>query len=147
MSQAPAPASVGPGRSVYKKRDVVGDLVVVLQMSRRDRNMHLEPDLLSRALMQGEIHELVVTDQQDVSLGSDVRDVAYYGFFEVTQGSVAHIGDELRIGGKLRGRLAGFDTTHVPNHYNIIFQIERLEHGRDAGLEVGDQVVISAPKE
>jgi hypothetical protein len=147
MSQAPAPASIGMGRSVYRKRNVVGDLVVVLQMLRRNRKMHLEADLASRALMQGEIHELVVTDQEDVSLGSDVLDVAYYGFFEVTQGSVAHVGDELRIGGKLRGRLAGFDTTHVPNHYNIIFKIEHLEHGREAGLEVGDQVVISAADE
>ena len=125
-----------------KKRDCEGTLCVVLDTSLENRGLKLmmQP---SRALLAGEIHELIVTDEQDAKSGSEVNRIAYWGFFEVTKASVVISGDEISIGGKCKGFIAGFDETHMPNHLNIVVRAEKRVTGSDLGLELEDTVIIT----
>src|SRR5207248_1409398 len=100
----------------YKsRRRVSGELVYVSVKRASGRDMKLEK-LTSRAMLQGEIHELIVSSSKGLSPGAAVPDVAYIGFFEVTRGSMALAGDEVWVGPERLGILAGFDLTHFPNH-------------------------------
>jgi hypothetical protein len=140
----PHRSGVLPERTYFKKREIRGELLLVSLLRLEGRGMHLEP-IRSRALLKGEIHELIVSIQPALGPGSDARDVAYLGFFEVSQAGMSTLGDELWIGGQLRGRLAGYDLTHFPNHLNMVFAAESLQTGQELGLELGDPVVLAGP--
>jgi len=42
------------------------------------------------------------------------------GFFEVSSGGIVVEGDTLKIGDRVIGTVAGFNSDHMPNHLNII---------------------------
>jgi len=107
-----------------RKLDVTGKLVVLLRGKYPDRGLNLIKPI-SRGLNAGEVHELIVTNQ-DARPGDKVDPIAYEGFFAVEQPGVIVAGDELIIGGKYLGILAGYDETHMPNHLNIVIQGELL---------------------
>ncbi len=65
------------------KRNIVGDLLYVFSLRINDRWMTLE-DVPSRALGHGEIHELVLSENEGLRPGKGVRDTVYIGFFEWT---------------------------------------------------------------
>ena len=128
----------GPGGNPFiEKSPVVGRLVARLGGFVDDRNLQLIPQA-SRALRQGEIHELMCTTEE-ASPGGHVGSVGYLGFFEVEIGGVAVAGDVLTIG-PLIGELIGFDDTHAPNHYNLVVRVNEACEG--SGLVMDSPVEI-----
>lgn len=121
------------------RRSVQGELVALL--SERLENRGLELMLpISRVLCRGEIHELIVTSEGEAGPGKRVDRIGYLGFFEVLEGGVIVVGDEVQIGGKGVGAVAGFDATHLPNHINIVLKNRERATGIELGLKVGDKI-------
>lgn len=124
-----------------KKRDITGELVVVLQGTLDSRGLELIiPN--SRALLQGEIHELILTDEMEAGPGKNVNRIGYIGFFEVSRGGVMVVGDEFYVGDRLLGTVAGFDETHLPNHLNLVIKVPQRATGAELHLEPGIQVTV-----
>ncbi len=139
MSDPYARNMFGNTNPYYAKRQVKGQLAVVLDGTYEDRGLALiKPP--SRALKAGEIHELIITDEE-AKPGSVVNGIAYLGFFEVLQGGVIVTGDEVRIGNQLLGKIAGYDETHMPNHLNIIMTGTR-KPGREWQMVLEEAVTI-----
>lgn len=126
------------------KTPIKGNLVVVLEGKLEDRSLQLLTTI-SRALCKHEIHELILTDETEAGPGKQVNKIAYLGFFEVTDGGVMVAGDELSIGGKKIGVIAGFDETHMPNHLNIVVKADTRNSGVELGLQLGDEVICVKP--
>ena len=116
------------------KRPVTGTLVKVLLHRRDDRGMQLEP-YTSRCVRQGELHELLTTDQSPAGPGARIDRVGFLGFVEILQAGVVDRGDQLQINGRSIGTVVGFDACHFPNHYNVVVAADRLQTGLDLGLE------------
>jgi hypothetical protein len=129
-------------RRFSEKRDIVGELVLVSYLQTEGRGLSLEL-IFSRAVLRGEIHELIAT-MATARPGESVSDVAYIGFFEVTQGGSLRVGDVLRHQGRPIGSLAGFDLNHFPNHLNLVIRCERLATGRDLGMRLVDEIRFTA---
>ncbi|MBP2327163.1 hypothetical protein JOF56_007548 [Kibdelosporangium banguiense] len=127
------------------KRAVRGSLVKVLTHSRVDRGMRLE-GFASRCVRQGEVHELVTTDQTDHQPGARIDRVGFLGFVEVDRAGVIDRGDELWIGGRLVGTVLGFDSCHFPNHYNVLVTAPELVTGPGLGLAPEADVVFLQQK-
>lgn len=124
-----------------KKYPVSGELVVVLQGKLEGRSLSLITPP-SRALLKNEIHELILTDEDEAAPGKTVNRIAYLGFFKVEKGSVIVKGDPVVIGGQVVGEIAGFDETHMPNHWNIIVKSKERKTGVEFGFELGNEVKI-----
>lgn len=122
------------------KSAVVGRVVAVLRGVTDQRGLHIL-EHRSRAVPRGEIHELMITDE-DAGRSSTVNRVALLAFFEVTEGGVLLVGDRVTIGDADVGMLAGFDETHMPNHQNICL-LGDLRDGEARVIRVGDPVVAS----
>ncbi len=126
-----------------ERRPVTGEVVAVLRGCWDDRTLCLIPQP-SRALRHGEIHEVILTDE-DPRPGDQVDRIAYLAFVEIDEGGVALAGDRVRVG-PASGRLAGFDPTHMPNHYNIVVGVRNgLADGEKQGLQLGDRMLIVGP--
>jgi len=123
------------------KRELKGELVDVLDLASDERGLSLIPQK-TRVLCKNEIHELITTDEVDAGPNKTVDRVAYIGFFEITQGGVVIVGDPLLINGEDIGKIAGFDATHFPNHYNIVVLSPKRLIGHEAGFHIGDEVTI-----
>ncbi len=124
----------------YKKKKIKGRIVAILHLSLKDRELSLIVPQ-SRALKNGEIHEIIFTDEKKLP-GEIVQNVSYIGFFEVLEGGIAIVGDTIRINDKDMGELIGFNETHMPNHQNIIFFTEDPHTGKEYNLEIGDVIEI-----
>lgn len=118
--------------------DVVGRVVAVLQGVTDQRGLQLL-EHRSRAVQRGEIHELMLTDEQ-ATLSSRVDRVALIAFFEIVVPGVLIVGSEVTVGGTECGLLAGFDETHMPNHQNICLVDDRLVDGAGRSVHLGDEV-------
>lgn len=129
----------GNNNPYYAKRPVKGKVVVVLDGVYDNRGLSLmKPP--SRALVSGEIHEFIMTDEVK-GPGEIVNQIAYLAFIEVTQASVIIVGDPVRIGDKLIGKIAGYDETHMPNHLNIVLKGTRAS-GRTMDIHLDDEITI-----
>ena len=129
----------GGNNPYFAKRPVKGNVVVVLDGVYDNRGLSLiKPP--SRALVSGEIHEFIMTDEVK-GPGEMVNQIAYLAFVEVSQASVIIAGDPVRIGDKLIGNIAGYDETHMPNHLNIVVKGNR-ESGRAMGIQLDDEITI-----
>jgi hypothetical protein len=125
--------------SVYgDRRPVTGEIVALLHITFEDRNLELIPSR-SRGLRRNEIHELMITDEEEAGPGGGAERVSAIAFFEVKEGALAVVGDFVSIGGRPLGRVVGFDLTHMPNHMNILVKTETLNAGL---IEVGDTIEI-----
>ncbi len=125
------------------KRHVEGELIYVFSLRANERWMELE-DIPSRALARGEIHELILSENDGLQPGTRVRDVAYIGFVEVEISGIAEIGDEVWAGELRLGTLAGFDLTHYPNHLNIVLSTDAAKTGAELGLQLGTRIIFRA---
>lgn len=105
----------------------------------RGLDLILQP---SRAIRAGEVHEVILTDQ-NVSPGSRVERVAYLAFVEFGCGGVLLTGDSVLVQGAILGKVAGFDLSHFPNHMNIVAKGELLS-GEERSLRLGDTVLFRA---
>lgn len=117
------------------KRIIEGKLAVILRGKLEKRGLELIP-AISRAVLKHEVHELIVTDQEDAGPGSKVDRIAYIGFVEITVGGVMTTGDQLICQGKVLGKVIGFDETHLPNHLNIVVANDVRSDGVEQGLEL-----------
>lgn len=123
------------------KRDVVGRLAVVLRGKLENRGLQLVAPI-SRAVRKYDIHELIITDEAGAGPGKKVDSIVYAGFVEIITGGVLIAGDELICGGRLLGRVAGFDETHLPNHLNIVIYSESRADGVDLGLALESEIIF-----
>lgn len=129
-----------PGNPYTRRRMVRGRVVVVMDMRLEGRALELMR-VPSRAVVQGAIHELIVTDER-AEPGDRVDRVAYLGFFEVTHGGVLRQGDRLDVGGETVAALSGFDATHAPNHLNIVLRAARPRTGEEMGWRPETELVF-----
>lgn len=124
----------------FRKKPLKGNLVVVLDGKYEERGLKLI-DQPSRCLLKHEIHEIIATDESSKP-GDIVNKIAYIGFFAVKEGGVVVAGDEVRIGGKIIGKILGFDETHMPNHYNIVISCNERISGKERNLGLDDEIII-----
>lgn len=123
------------------KRPCSGKLVAILDGKMEERKLQLI-NPASRAILTSQVHELIVTDEEQAGPGKEVNRIAYWGFFEVEKGTVVLVGDVIKIGGKKLGTIAGFDETHMPNHLNIVIKAQERRTGTELGLSLEDSVLI-----
>lgn len=138
MSEPPYdPKLITP--SVYgDRRPVVGEVVALLHITFEERGLQLIQSR-SRAMTRHEIHELMVTDEEEAGPGGGADHVSPLAFFEITEGGLAVVGDEVSVGGAVLGTVAGYDMTHMPNHMNVLVKRESLDV---SPLAVGDKLEI-----
>ena len=136
MTTKPDPKGIRgyPVRSPLEAR-----FVGVLDNRNDNRAMKLIQER-TRCVRQHDIHELIVTDEVAAAPGGTVTGVHYLGFVEFLAGGVLMEGDTLLIGGEPIGTLAGFDETHFPNHYNVVFKGNRRITGVELGQQPGDRI-------
>ena len=121
-----------------QKCPVQGVVVAVLRGSVPDRGLSLIPQP-SRAVRQGEVHELIVTPE-DAGPGDRVAQIAYLAFVEFNNGGVILSGDLVtEASGAVLGVLSGYDMSHYPNHMNIVLRGD-LRSGEERGLPLGTKV-------
>ncbi|MFZ5642449.1 MAG: DUF6917 domain-containing protein [Bacillota bacterium] len=121
------------------KRDVLGRLAVILQGKLDNRSLSLVAPI-SRAVRRYDIHELIITDEIEAGPGKTVNRISYAGFFEIIAGGVLAAGDEVICSGRVLGRIAGFDETHLPNHLNIVIYSDSRLDGVDLGLGLESEI-------
>lgn len=144
MANDPYQDNLGPRAVFAKKTTVRARLVVVLDGHLPKRGLELIPQE-TRGVRVGEVHELIGSIQPGIGATSTVDPIAYLGFIEILGAGVICAGDELRVDGKLVGRLAGFDNTHMPNHMNIVVATAQDRSGIEHGFELEQEVTFSAP--
>ena len=142
MSKEPHAGGILDKYPYIDKRDVVGQVVCILDVRSENRGMELSIHP-SRAVPKGEIHELVATDDPQARPGKVVDRVAYIGFFEVEKGGIILVNDRVTVEGQEIGQVVGFDFTHVPNHLNILIRTATPMTGPELGLKLGGRVVFS----
>jgi len=120
---------------------VRGRVVAVLDLVLPERELHLITPH-SRALKKHDIHEVIVVNDANAKPSSVVKGAIYIGFFEVTEGGIILVGDEIFIGGTHVCTVRGFDETHMPNHINIVCYSRKPATGKELGIKVGDEVII-----
>lgn len=129
-------------RPLCVKGDVVAELTVVFGNKREERALKLIAPF-TRAFRLHEIHEFIVTDEENVRPGTTANRVAYLCYAEIKRGGAIMFGDKAVIGGKVIGEVVGFDETHMPNHINVILHSREFKSGFELGLSVGQQMVIT----
>jgi hypothetical protein len=125
----------------YSKGEIRGRLIVILDGKLENRGLNLISPI-SRAFKQGDIIELIGTDDAEAGPGKTVDNIAYIGFVEMLNGGVVLTGDEVKCGDKVLGRVVGYDDTHLPNHQNVILYDSERISGKNRGLNVGREVRI-----
>lgn len=100
----------------------------------------------TRVVRRYDIHELILTDEQQAAPGGTVGGVHYIGFVEFAEGGgILAEGDLVKVGGNVIGTIAGFDESHFPNHYNVLIKGPRRITGVELGQQPGDPVVFIPP--
>lgn len=124
-----------------QKKTIKGKLVAILDgtISKRGLNLITLP---SRAIKKNEIHEVIVTEEEDAAPGKIVNSIAYVCFFEVEEGGVIVVEDEVYIGKKLIGKVVGFDDTHMPNHQNIILNASKMKTGVELKINLDEKILF-----
>jgi hypothetical protein len=142
MAEAPYdPKLITP--SVYgDRRPVKGEVVALLHITFQERGLKLIQSR-SRALCKDEIHELMITDEEEAAPGGGADRVSAIAFFEVRNGGLVVVGDRVTLNDDLLGTIAGYDVTHMPNHMNVLLKAESLE---PPVLSVGDKLIFKKPR-
>lgn len=128
----------------YPRRPLRGVLVAVLKFVRNQRGLQLiRPN--TRAIRQGEIHELMATDEPGAAPGGRVDRVAGIAFVEFTVGGILAEGDRVVVAGETLGHIVGFDESHMPNHQNIVLRASDRQTGLQRGLPVDAAIAFLPP--
>jgi hypothetical protein len=86
--------------SVYgDRRPITGKIVALLHIIFEDRNLELIHSR-SRGLRKNEIHELMITDEEDAGPGGGADSVSAIAFFEILEGGLTVVGDKVSIAGR-----------------------------------------------
>ena len=129
------------GSLCSKKSSVRGRIVAVMNSKLSRRGLRLISPY-TRVLLKGEIHELIITDEEGAGPEKTVNRIAYVGFFEMEQGGVVATSDKVTLQGKPIGEIVGFDETHAQNHLNIVIKAPQRKSGEELGVELGDSLAI-----
>ncbi len=145
MANDPYKSGMFKENPYYAKSDLTGRLAVVLQGRYETRGLQLiaQP---SRCICKCQVHELIASDEAGIKPGSTVDRIAYVGFVEIEQGGVIISGDEVLYNDRLIGHIAGFDETHMPNHYNIVLKVDERKTGVELNFEPGGRITIRQAK-
>lgn len=135
------PRPGGHDSSRVTRRPLEARFVEIMDLQCLDRNLDLM-NARSRAIRRHDIHELMITDEQDARPGDVVVAIEYIGFVEFPEGGMLVYGDEVVIGGRKIGVVAGFDECHFPNHYNIVVKGPARVTGIDLDQYPGDPVTF-----
>ena len=128
--------------SVYgDRRPVTGEIVALLHITFEERGLKLIQSR-SRALVKEEVHELMITDEEEAAPGGGADRVSAIAFFEVKNGGLIVVGDRVTLNDDLLGAVAGYDMTHMPNHMNVLLKADSLE---PPALNVGDELIFKNP--
>jgi len=141
MSKEPHGGGILDKYPYVAKSDVVGRFVCILDARSEERGMQLTIHP-SRAVCQGEIHELAITDDPDAAPNYSLNRVAYLAFFSVEQAGIVLVGDRVLVGEVELGRVVGFDLTHFPNHMNLLIGARERKTGLEMRLNLGDVVTF-----
>lgn len=137
------PYQLGRGTShfYHVRRSIAGETVAVMRGTLEGRGLALiqQP---SRALLKGELHELIASTEENIGPGSTVNSVTYICFVEIAVSGVLCTGDTVRVGKHVIGTIAGFDYTHMPNHMNIVIKSASMTSGEGLGVALGDPVTF-----
>lgn len=139
----PYAAGMATGRPPGSKRDVPARWVAVVDTRRESRGLALIAPY-TRAVRQGDVHEVICTDEPDPIPGTVVDRVATWGFVEITASGMLMVGDAVRAGGKEVGRVAGFDESHLPNHMNIVVQVAGRKTGTEMDFQLDEFLIFGA---
>ena len=121
------------------KAPLFAQVSAVLHARAENRGLVLVP-YPSRAVLQHEIHELILTEEV-AEPGSTVDVIAYVCFFEVLGSGILWQSDQVLINGNVIGSLAGFEFSHMPNHMNIIVKTKgKTLTGKELKLEPGNPI-------
>jgi hypothetical protein len=123
------------------RRPVEGEIIALLHVGFRDRSLKLL-DTKSRALLNNEIHELMITDEKAAAPGGGANRVSAVAFFEITKGGLIVTGDYVTASGIKIGELVGYDLNHMPNHMNILIRAPTLD---EPPLAVCEKLVFRRP--
>ena len=115
--------------------------VCVLKPSLEKRGLRLIINQ-SRGIRRYDVHELILTDEDDAGPGGEVNRIAYIGFVEFLCGGLLVAGQSVAVNGKAIGEIAGFDETHMPNHQNIVLKGTPRVSGYDRRYRLGDKVTF-----
>jgi hypothetical protein len=128
------------------KEAVLAKVVAVLDFASDQRGLQLiqQP---SRAVKEGEVHELIVTMDKNAAPASKVNQVAYLAFVAINNSGVILRNDQVTCNGNVIGTIAGFDETHMPNHQNIVIFGTSDATGHELGFKIGDIFTFSMDKE
>lgn len=129
-------------RPPSKKADVAAELVVILSTKREDRGLKLITPH-TRAVLRNEIHEFIITDEEEARPTATVNRVASLCFAEIKKGGVIAWGDKVIVEGRLMGEIVGFDETHMPNHMNVIIRANERKSGFELGVALGQKMIIT----
>lgn len=122
----------------YPRSGLEGAFVGVMRLKLDARGLQLIPQG-SRCIRRHDVHELIITEEKTGPGGRADR-VAYLGFVEFAKGGVLLTGDEVRLGERLVGLIAGYDETHMPNHLNIVLSGSPASSGVERGIALGQTV-------
>lgn len=114
--------------------------VAILGHSHKNRGMILS-EYNTRCILKDEVHELVLLKEESDEINFD--NAWYLGFIAFKQSGVLAKGMSLTIGGEIIGTLVGFDTTHEPNHYNLLVSTTTPMTGPEMGIQIGDTCLVS----
>jgi hypothetical protein len=123
------------------RADLEARIVGVLDGVRRDRGLALIAPP-TRCVRRYDIHELIVTDEQEAGPRRTVDRCYYVAFVEFRSGGVLVTGDTVSLRGAPLGVLAGFDESHSPNHLNVVLKAPVGVTGVALGARPGDPVVF-----
>ena len=132
-------------RPLCRKGDVIAEMVVVFGNKRGQRALNLIAPY-TRVVPLNEIHEFIITDEEQARPGGQVDRVAYLCFAEIKKGGAIMFGDSVFIEDQKVGRVVGFDETHMPNHINVIIYSPEFKSGFDWGFTVGQQMLFTDRK-
>lgn len=139
---APRPEGLRtPQEPASDKTPVTARFVKLLRHVDEERNMVLIPEL-SRCLLRGELHEIVLTDEDPAPDGC-VKRVGFLGFVEIADAGVVESSDETYIAGRRVGCVVGFDACHFPNHYNVVIRAQCLLSATELDLSLHDELVFA----
>ena len=124
-----------------KKNRVFSKLVAIMDMELKKRGLQLIPSY-TRVLLKNEIHELIITDEKNAGPHKKVNNISYLGFVRIEEGGIVAIGDKVSLEGKIIGEVAGFDETHMPNHWNIIIKSSKKATGIELNAPIEGEIIF-----
>ena len=107
----------------------------------KKRGLQLIPSY-TRALLKNEIQELIITDEKKAGPRKKVNNISYLGFVRIEEGGIVAVGDKAYLEGIIIGEVAGFDETHMPNHWNIVIKSSKKATGIELNAPIEGEFIF-----